>query len=245
MKNKKEWFKEWFNSPYYHILYQNRNLKEADLFIQNLSDFLQIKQNANVLDLACGNGRHSIILNKLGFNITGVDLSENSISIAKQSENKNLQFHVHDMRNKFGSETYDYIFNLFTSFGYFNSMDENVKMLDSINKMIRPQGILIIDFLNAQKIIRELKSHEIKTIDKIQFNINRYIENKKVYKKISIIDPFGENYEFTERVQLFNLDDFNSLLKPNFKIIHTFGDFYLNKFDSEISDRLIIIAQSK
>ncbi len=245
MKNNKEWFKEWFNSPYYHLLYKNRNLKEADLFIKNLSDFLQIKQNANILDLACGNGRHSIILNRLGFKVTGVDLSNNSISIAKQHENKNLQFHVHDMRNKFGLETYDYIFNLFTSFGYFNSMDENVKMLNSINKMLKPKGILIIDFLNAQKILNELKSHEIKTIKNTQFKINRYIENKKVYKKISIKDPTGRNHEFTERVQLFNLDDFNSLLHPNFKIINTFGDFYLNKFDCKISDRLIIVAQAK
>ena len=245
MKNNKEWFKEWFNSPYYHLLYKNRNLKEADLFIKNLSDFLQIKQNANILDLACGNGRHSIILNRLGFKVTGVDLSNNSISIAKQHENKNLQFHVHDMRNKFGLETYDYIFNLFTSFGYFNSMDENVKMLNSINKMLKPKGILIIDFLNAQKILNELKSHEIKTIKNTQFKINRYIENKKVYKKISIKDPTGKNHEFTERVQLFNLDDFNSLLHPNFKIINTFGDFYLNKFDCKISDRLIIVAQAK
>ena len=245
MKNKKEWFKEWFNSPYYHLLYKNRNLKEADLFIKNLSDFLQIKQNANILDLACGNGRHSIILNRLGFKVTGVDLSNNSISIAKQHENKNLQFHVHDMRNKFGLETYDYIFNLFTSFGYFNSMNENVKMLNSINKMLKPKGILIIDFLNAQKILNELKSHEIKTIKNTQFKINRYIENKKVYKKISIKDPTGKNHEFTERVQLFNLDDFNSLLHPNFKIINTFGDFYLNKFDCKISDRLIIVAQAK
>jgi len=245
MKNTNEWFKDWFNSPYYHLLYQNRDYKEADLFIKNLSNFLKINLNANILDLACGNGRHSITLNKLGFNVTGVDLSKNSISIAKQSENKKLNFHIHDMRNKFGSESYEYIFNLFTSFGYFNSMDDNIKMLESIKKMLAPKGILIIDFLNAEKVIRKLKKHETKNIEKIEFNINRYIKNKKVYKEISIIDPSGENYEFTERVQLFNLDDFNSLLNTNFQILHTFGDFNLNEFDSQISDRLIIIAQAK
>ena len=62
---------------------------------------------------------------------------------------------------------------------------------------------------------------------------------------ISITDPSGDIYKFTERVQLFNIDDFNSLLNPNFEILHTFGDFYLNEFDSQISDRLIIIAQAK
>lgn len=245
MKNTNEWFKDWFNSPYYHLLYQNRDYKEADLFIKNLSEFLKINLNANILDLACGNGRHSITLNKLGFNVTGVDLSKNSISIAKQSENKKLNFHIHDMRYKFGSESYEYIFNLFTSFGYFNSMDDNIKMLESIKKMLTPKGILIIDFLNAEKVIRELNKQETKNIEKIEFNIKRYIQNKKVYKEISIIDPAGENYEFTERVQLFNLDDFNSLLNPNFEILYTFGDFNLNEFNSEISDRLIIIAKAK
>ena len=245
MKNTNEWFKDWFNSPYYHLLYQNRDYKEADLFIQNLSKFLKIRLNANVLDLACGNGRHSITLNKIGFNVTGVDLSKNSISIAKKSETEKLNFHIHDMRYKFGSESYEYIFNLFTSFGYFNSMDDNVKMLESIKSMLIPQGILIIDFLNAEKVIRELKKHEIKTIEEIRFDINKYIENKKVFKEISITDPSGDIYKFTERVQLFNIDDFNSLLKPNFEILHTFGDFYLNEFDSQISDRLIIIAKAK
>tara|TARA_B100001758_G_C18398808_1_gene607627 strand:- start:1101 stop:1838 length:738 start_codon:yes stop_codon:yes gene_type:complete len=245
MKNTNEWFKDWFNSPYYHLLYQNRDYNEADLFIKNLSKFLKIRLNANILDLACGNGRHSITLNKLGFNVTGLDLSKNSISIAKKSENKKLNFHIHDMRNKFGSESYEYIFNLFTSFGYFNSMDDNIKMLESIKSMLTPQGILIIDFLNAEKVIRELKKHEIKTIEEIRFDINKYIENKKVFKEISITDPSGDIYKFTERVQLFNIDDFNSLLNPNFEILHTFGDFYLNEFDSQISDRLIIIAQAK
>jgi len=53
------WFEHWFNSPYYHILYKDRNEKEAQIFIDNLISYLQIPKKSNILDIACGNGRHS------------------------------------------------------------------------------------------------------------------------------------------------------------------------------------------
>ena len=60
----KEWFAEWFDTTYYHTLYKNRNDEEAEQFISKLLSFLNLKENASVLDLACGKGRHSVTLNK-------------------------------------------------------------------------------------------------------------------------------------------------------------------------------------
>ncbi|MBC7524978.1 MAG: methyltransferase domain-containing protein, partial [Flavobacterium sp.] len=116
--NSKTWYASWFDSPYYHILYKDRNYREAQIFMDNLTRYLNLPEKAKVLDLACGKGRHSIYLNQLGFEVTGVDLSENSILEAKKNENESLHFNVHDMRNPF-HQKFDAIFNLFTSFGYF------------------------------------------------------------------------------------------------------------------------------
>ena len=73
------WYASWFDTPYYHILYKDRGYDEAQAFMRALMAYLKPKDSAKILDLACGKGRHSVFLNSLGYNVTGVDLSKNSI----------------------------------------------------------------------------------------------------------------------------------------------------------------------
>ena len=112
-----EWFESWFDSPYYHVLYKNRDFSEAELFIDKLIQLIEPTKASRVLDLACGKGRHSIYLNKKGFDVTGIDLSEKSIACAKTAENETLHFYMHDMRKLFRTNYFDVVLNLFTSFG--------------------------------------------------------------------------------------------------------------------------------
>ena len=242
MASNNEWFSDWFDTSYYHILYKNRDEKEARFFIENLCNFLAIKPNSSLLDLACGKGRHSITLNELGHKVLGVDLSQNSISVAKQHERRGLHFEVHDMRKIIPGLSFDVIFNLFTSFGYFDSSVENKKVIFSVANMLYEKGIFVIDFLNADKVVANLVSEEEKMIDGIQFLIKRIVEGEHIYKKITVIDK-NETKNYVERVQLLRLGDFEKLLSPEFKILHTFGNFDLQKFDATSSDRLIIIAE--
>ena len=74
------WFANWFDSSYYHILYKNRDEKEAELFIDNLVQHLQIPQGSTLIDIACGKGRHATYFNSLGLDVIGIDLSPNSIA---------------------------------------------------------------------------------------------------------------------------------------------------------------------
>jgi SAM-dependent methyltransferase len=242
MASNNEWFSDWFDTSYYHILYKNRDEREARFFIENLCNFLAIKPNSSLLDLACGKGRHSITLNELGHKVLGVDLSQNSISVAKQQERRGLHFEVHDMRKIIPGLSFDVIFNLFTSFGYFDSSIENKKVIFSVANMLYEKGIFVIDFLNADKVVANLVSEEEKMIDGIQFLIKRIVEGEHIYKKITVIDK-NETKNYVERVQLLRLGDFEKLLSPEFKILHTFGNFDLQKFDATSSDRLIIIAE--
>ena len=92
------WYASWFDTPYYHILYKDRDYEEAQAFMDNITQYLNLEQGAKVLDLACGKGRHSLYLNKLGYDVTGADLSANSIAEASKYENKTLHFRIHDMR---------------------------------------------------------------------------------------------------------------------------------------------------
>jgi len=237
------WFTNWFNSPYYHLLYKNRNNEEAQVFINNLVSHFKIPKKSKILDIACGKGRHAIYFNKQGMDVVGVDLSQNSINAAKKEENTTLQFAVHDMRKVFQKNTFDIVTNLFTSFGYFEKDEEEQKAINAIALNLKQQGMLIIDFMNAKKTVRNLIKSERKQVDQITFKIRRSIKNNYIIKDIKFSDN-GENYQFQEKVKALTLTDFSSFINnAGLNIIDIFGNYKLEDFNALTSERLIIICK--
>lgn len=236
----KNWFVSWFDSPYYHILYKERNYREAQIFMDNLTHYLNLPEKATVLDLACGKGRHSIYLNQLGYDVLGVDLSENSIIEAQKNANDHLHFRVHDMREPF-EEKFDAIFNLFTSFGYFESNGDNLKTLVAIKESLSDYGFAVIDFMNSTNVIANLVPEETKIVDGIDFHIKRYCIDSFIYKEIDF-EHNGEKFHFTEKVQALTLANFQDLMnEAGIYLLDTFGDYKLKKFHKTESERLIMI----
>jgi 2-polyprenyl-3-methyl-5-hydroxy-6-metoxy-1,4-benzoquinol methylase len=242
--SKKEWFADWFDTSYYHLLYQNRDEKEAERFILNLMNHLNLPAESKLLDLACGKGRHAKYLSEFGHDVLGVDLSLNSISLAQNWANERLRFQTHDMREILENEKFDVVFNLFTSFGYFDHESENKLVCDAIAQMLKPGAKVLIDFMNASKVIRDLVPSEIKLLDGITFQISRKYDGKHIYKHIDVIENDHESH-FMERVQALKLSDFKTLLEDKFEIVNTFGSYDLMPFNEENSDRLILLAQLK
>src|SRR4051812_7062245 len=143
------WYKDWFDSPFYHKLYFERDEKEAKDFIHKLIHFLEPATGSRILDVACGRGRHSRILAAMDFDVTGIDLSFGSINYAKQFEQENLHFYQHDMRYLFRINYFDLAFNFFTSFGYFSTRREHDDAMRTIAAGLRPGGLFVIDYLNV------------------------------------------------------------------------------------------------
>lgn len=234
------WFSSWFDTPYYHILYKERNEREAQLFMDNLTHYLNLPENAKVLDLCCGKGRHSIYLNQLGFDVIGADLSENSIAEASNFSNESLHFKVHDMREPF-EEKYDAIFNLFTSFGYFENDDDNLTTLKAIKNSLTDYGFAVIDFMNVNQVIDTLVPEEVKTVDGIDFHLKRYVADGHIFKEIDFEDQ-GKKYHFTEKVKALTLQDFEAMMdEAGIYLLDIFGDYKLKKFHKTESERLIMI----
>ena len=239
---KNEWFEDWFNSEYYHLLYQNRSQNEADLFIKNTVQKLKLDADASVLDLGCGKGRHALKMSSFFNMVHGLDLSENNIKIANSNKKDNMKFFIGDMRNFNHTTTYDYVFNLFTSFGYFDTVEENLDVLKCIHRQLKKNGYLLVDFLNPDVIRNNEFTSEKKHINDVYFNIEKRISDNYIVKNIQIKDG-NKEFHFNEKVQLFDLNDFENMLsKTGYSIHSTFGNYSLESFHSN-SERLILWAQ--
>ncbi len=238
----KNWFETWFHSPYYEMLYYKRDRKEAQEFIDALLNFLQPASQSSFLDLACGSGRHSQYLASKGYEVTGIDLSDELIEKARQHEYRNLSFFVHDMRNEFRINYYNYTLNLFTSFGYFESVHDNERVLKNVYKGLKPGGVFVLDFFHAEKVIQTMVRHESKKINAAEFTITREEEDGFIVKKIHIEDG-GKTFDFAEQVRAFTPDELQQLfLSAGFSIKAQFGSYDLQNFSKD-SDRLIFIAE--
>jgi SAM-dependent methyltransferase len=241
--NKKYWFESWFDSPYYHLLYQNRDSNEAKHFINNLLDDLSLPKQAKLLDLACGKGRHSIYFSQKKLITTGIDLSTQSIHYAQQFENNKLSFFIHDMRLPFRVNYFDVVMNLFTSFGYFEKESDNLKTIQSAALALKKGGVLVIDFMNSEKIINEIIPFEEKTVSDVSFQITKKLVNRFLRKEISFTDN-GETFSFCENVKALQLKEFeNYFSKSGLELVKTFGNYDLAPYQALHSDRLILMAQ--
>ena len=238
-----DWFSKWFDSKYYHILYKNRDQQEAENFLKNLSKLKFFKKDSKIIDIACGKGRHSLFLSELGYDVTGIDLSKTSIKHAQQFEKENLKFDVADMRETYKKNSFDISLNLFTSFGYFNNKEDDFSVIKAMSENLKNDGILIIDFLNSKKVISNLIKTEIKEINGVQFNISRKVEGGFIIKNIEV-NHDDEKIYFQEKVKALTKDNFSELLTfAGLQIINTFGNYKLDEFNYQTSDRLIIIAE--
>lgn len=239
-KEKENWFVSWFNTPYYHILYKDRDHREAAVFMNTLTRYLNLKQNDSILDLACGRGRHAKYLFRQGFDVTAVDLSEESIDYAKQYEKPGLHFAVHDMCVPYPKE-FDAVFNLFTSFGYFKNEEDNLRTIKAIKAELKPSGHGVIDFLNVELAIANLVPSETKRMGDIVFHIEKYVEDGYIVKNIRFKDE-GEEFLFTERVKALTLENFKFYFEEaGVELINAFGNYKLEEFNKDTSDRLILI----
>lgn len=239
------WYKNWFNSPFYHKLYFERDEKEAEDFIRQLIAHLQPAAGSRMLDVACGKGRHSKTLAALGYSVTGIDISSDSIAYAKQFEKENLDFFVHDMRLPFWGNYFNFAFNFFTSFGYFKTRREHDDAIRTISKSLKAGGIFVIDYLNVHYAEDHLLKNEQKLIEGTTYEIKRWDDETHFYKKISVTDTtLSFPIEYTEKVAKFSLGDFTDMLSfQGMQVKEVFGDYSFSHYDVRKTPRMIIIAE--
>lgn len=240
-----EWYKEWFDSDYYHKLYFNRDEAEAHAFIDRLLQHLKPAPQSRMLDAGCGRGRHSRYLAAKGFDVTGIDLSFRSIHFAQPYESENLHFYQQDMRLPSWINYFDYAFSFFTSFGYFHTRRENEDAVRSLVNNIKPGGSVLFDYLNVHYAEEHLVHNEVKTIEETGYEIHRWHDATHFFKRIIIRDAALEKpMAFSEKVAKLSLGDFTDMLSfYKVQVQEVFGDYALHAYDAKNSPRLIVIGK--
>lgn len=239
-----EWFEEWFDSEYYHLLYKDRDHKEATDFINKLISHIQLQKDSSVLDVACGSGRHALQFSNNGFNTVGIDLSKNSINAAKEYESDRLHFQVEDMRDFNLKTRFDLITNLFTSFGYFSDLGDNLRALKVINQHLEAHGLFVLDFMNTERVIKNLVEEEKKTLSNIDFHLKRKYESGLILKEIKFSDKENKEHVYTEKVQAIKYNDFLALFdEVNLEVVDCFADYTLSSSYNIDADRMIFILK--
>jgi len=241
-----EWFEDWFETAEYLNVYEHRNKEDArnlfDLIIKNV----KLPENAYILDLACGAGRHSILFAQNGFKVTSVDISSNLLNVAEKTARELgliINFIKSDLRDLRIAQKFHLIVNLFTSFGYFNTDKENEKVIDTASKLLYDKGYFVIDFFNVFHLKKNLIPISFDKIGNGIIKQERSFDERRINKKITITKNDSEKY-YHESVRTYSKAQLVEIIENNgLQIQNLFGDVCGNDFEENNSPRIIIIAK--
>jgi SAM-dependent methyltransferase len=246
------WYEELFNQDYDRVYFPTftpeRNLCEVDF----LEAILQIPKGGQVLDLACGHGRHSVELARRGYLVVGIDLSSRFIEMAKHSikENhlSNAEFIVGDMRESYFLSRFDAAFSYFTSFGYFSDED-NQKVLENLAKALLKGGMLLLETVNRDWTIHKVENQprrwdevepDFFMLEDISFNAH----TSRIHTKRIILDK-GQRRIMDYDIKLYTHAELEDMLeRVGLQVVSTFGGKDRSPY-SVSSPRMAIVSKKQ
>lgn len=233
------WYKEWFGEEYLE-LYAHRDAGEADRHVRFVTEHMGGESPGAVLDLACGAGRHTDALRRSGYRALGVDLS-----LTLLAHPPRMPSVAADMRLlPFADESFDWVLNFFTSFGYFERERENFRVLEEIVRVLTPEGRYLIDFLNRDVTLARLKPRETREVEGRQVDIERWYDadSRRINKRIQLRATGSASRTYLESVRAYSREEVVIGLRwAGLEVNATFGNFQGDPFQSD-SERLIIVG---
>lgn len=243
----KAWYERSFGSDYM-IVYRHRDWEQAAAEAKRMAGWLRLPEEAEVLDIGCGMGRHALALAELGYRVSGVDLSEELLAEAVAHNADGLvRFSQGDMRAlPYENGTFRATVNLFTSFGYFTEEADSEQVLREIRRVLRSDGQFLIDFLNSAHVEKHLVPYSSRVDEPTGLVIveRRSVADGWVTKQIEIgsADVPARTYE--ERVRLFPLGWFErALAQAGLQIDRVYGDYEGGGYNPDSSERMIIAGR--
>lgn len=247
-KQKKRWYEDkslWKTvAP---ILFNQKRLGAAAEEVDQIIKLSGIRKGAKILDLCCGIGRHSLELARRGYNVVGVDLTEEYLAKARRkakAEGLNVQFVRDDMRRFCLLDSFNAAINMYTAFGYFENPAEDRRVLANVYRSLRKGGTLIIDVIGKEVLARifcqrewyEEKGRTYLLVHKICRDWS-WVDNKW------ILLENGKRQEITFGHRIYSAAELTGLLKDcGFKSVEIYGDLAGSDYDHN-AKRLVAVAK--
>lgn len=226
MSQATDWFRDWFGEAYL-ALYPHRDEEEAAAGVRLFREQADPGPGARVLDLACGAGRHLARLVAAGYDALGIDLSA---PLLAQAAARGLRGRLvrADMRAlPFGDARFGAVVNFFTSFGYFTTPEQDLRVVREIRRVLAPGGRFLIDYLNARRVRETLVPRSETEADGRRVVQTRWLEGDQVVKRIEIQGLGDEPPEiYFERVRLYEPERLVALLdRGGLRVEARFGSY--------------------
>lgn len=231
------WYQEWFGEEYLE-LYSHRDENEAK---QQVAFFREQcgRIDGPVLDLACGMGRHIQELQSHGYRAVGCDLSYTLLRTGIR-EYGEMAVARADMRSlPYCDDSFKGLVNFFTSFGYFATEEENMRVVREMSRVLDTGAPFLFDYLNVHRELQKLVQAETRETPLGPVKIERWFDpsDRSFNKRMTI----GEK-RYLERVRGYDLDEISAMFSScNLRIRESFGDFDGKSFD-RTSPRLILVG---
>lgn len=238
------WYEQWFSRDEYEIVYSNRNDAEAIELVDLIERTVIPAQGCSLLDVGCGRGRHAIEFARRGYRVTGLDLSERSLEVARElAEEEHLQidFIAGDMRDPVGDNEYDGVLNLFTAFGYFEKWADHQRAVDAMAKAVKPGGFVVQDFLNPTAVENNLVPSDTRTVGDVSIDQRRWIEEGRILKEI-IFSKEEESHTFYESVALLSRSEFETMYSDAGLVLDSIAGDYSGSAHEPDSPRMILFS---
>jgi ubiquinone/menaquinone biosynthesis C-methylase UbiE len=217
-------------------------------------EVLGLRPGDSLLDLACGYGRHCLLFAEAGLKVTGLDLSEHYIEIARKAATEaglDAEFAVDDMREIPYADAFDSVISMFTSFGFFETRDEDMLVLIGAARALKPGGKLLIDYENpfcfVSNCINKNRTAEITLDDGTTAAIEHDFDVLRQREKMTarIRRPDGTEYQSGYDIRLYSPPEMEAMLaEAGFAVREWFGDFTGGPPSPE-APRLIVIAEKE
>jgi SAM-dependent methyltransferase len=248
----REWFEDWFNHSLYLKVYQHRDTAEAALCVDTILGITgcgDAHHQSAVLDIACGAGRHALEFARRGLQVSANDLSMFLLGTAEDEARKAelaIRFSGFDMRYIRLDCQFDLIVQLFSSFGYFETDEEDKAVIRNVSKMLLDSGWYVLDLINPVYLKKGFIPNTTRSVESLSITEERSLSDRKVSKKITISDQLGETLSFTESVRLYSKAEISALLESEgMEIIRTAGDYQGSDFEESSSPRMLLFVRKQ
>ena len=233
------WFKHWFGSPYYGLLYGHHDEDEAQAWVSAILHRWELPRGGSILDMACGRGRHARWFAESGMKVTGIDIDAACIETARRAV-PSARFRVHDMLDPYGDGEFDAATCLFTSLGYTDEPADDQRAFANATLALRPGGRFVVEFMNTAAVLHDLVPEGSCERGRVRFDISRSLEAGSIVKRITVRDG-GEVHLFQERVRALLPADLEALALNAGLVVEDRTDGPgTTPFDPAISSRFVL-----